>query len=134
MSKITDDMMAAIKYKQPFSRGNVVVKHTDNRVFVTLHGHHIAVFRLDTNVLKVSWCGHPTNQTTNTLRPIIQYFLGAGLEADAVRVQCIKGTPTITVGKHKHKLNDYARILIECDQHHIIELTQSPHDPVTEAF
>lgn len=129
MTKL-DNMMAAITSNKNFSGGNVAVTHDTNKITITLHGHTIAVIDKIHNIVFASWCGYATNVTTNKLRPIIQHYLGAGLEANAVRVQCIKGTPTITIGKTKHKVDASRLIRIECDQLNIIELVEPTYNAI----
>ncbi len=116
-------MMNAIINKQHFSQANMTVTHHNNEVIVTLHGHKIAVVNLDKEELYISWCGHPTPSTTKLIKPIVQHFLGFS-EGD-VKVQVIKGDPTITVGKRKHVFHDDTVICIEYDKNVFIEL-QNP--------
>lgn len=122
IDKVTG-MMNAIKYKQNFSQANVVVMHHNNEIIITLHGHKIAVVNLDKEELYVSWCGYPTPSTTKLIKPIVQHFLGFS-EGD-VKVQVIKGDPTITVGKRKHVFHDDTVICIEYDKNVFIEI----HEP-----
>ena len=122
IDKVTG-MMNAIKYKQNFSQANVVVMHHGHEIIVTLHGHKIAVVNLDKEELYVSWCGYPTPSTTKLIKPIVQHFLNYS-EGD-VKVQVLKGDPTITIGTAKHVFHDDTIICIEYDKNVFIEI----HEP-----
>lgn len=124
IDKVTG-MMNAIITMRNFSQANMTVTHHKNETIVTFHGHKIAVVNYDKEELYVSWCGHPTPSTTKLIKPIVQRFLGFG-EGD-VKVQVIKGDPTITVGKCKHVFSDDTVIVIEYDKNVFIELKNPSH-------
>lgn len=81
MRKVESDMVAAIRSRSNYRKGNTVVEQVDPENGygeVRLHGNRICRFNYDNGIIDIDDCGYRTNTTKSRINCLLNNFTKPG--------------------------------------------------------
>jgi hypothetical protein len=92
MSKIEEEIIRAVKYRNNFTKGNSSVCCTEWSIKVRLHGNLIFKQDLKTGTAEISSCGWESNTTKSRLNALLGTFCDLGVRQKNYVWELIKWT------------------------------------------